>query len=97
MTTMIKNANGLLAAEHKGSTPQQRKRPLDKIRSKFHPTTFHTAYSLKSNPVLFSDFLQILYIIHVKEDHIPDVRNYILLSHIRTLCSTHHSLSIFPP
>lgn len=54
------------------------RRPLDKIRSKFHPTTFHTAYSLKSSSVLFSNFLQIVYIIHVKAVYIPDVRKIFL-------------------
>jgi hypothetical protein len=52
--------------------------PLDKISSKFHSTNFHTAYSLKSDSVLFSDFLQILYIIRVKEFYIPDVRKIFL-------------------
>jgi hypothetical protein len=52
--------------------------PLDKIRSKFHPTTFHTAYALKSSSALFSNFLQIFYIIHVKEVYTPDVRKIFL-------------------
>jgi len=52
--------------------------PLDTISSKFHPTNFHTAYSLKSDSVLFSNFLQILYIIRVKEFYIPDARKIFL-------------------
>jgi len=60
--------------------------PLDTIRSKLHPATFHTVYSLKRDSALFSNFLQILYIIHVKEFYIQDVRTIFLFSHIRTVC-----------
>ena len=59
--------------------------PLNTIRSKFHPATFHTVYSLKSDSVLFSNFLQILCIIHVTEFYIPDVRKIFLCSHIHTV------------
>ena len=52
--------------------------PLDTRRSQFHPTIIHTAYSLKSDSVLFSNFLQIFYIINVKEFSIPDVRKIFL-------------------
>ena len=52
--------------------------PLDTIRSRLHPATFHTAYSLKRDSVLFSNFLQMLYVIHVKECYNPDVRKIFL-------------------